>query len=131
MPMAHEVFVDPRGERVEVHYHGLVTIAERHEALVRAVALLRPRGIDRVLVSFADAQAAAEDFEASNRFAALLAREALRCPMRVAYLAPHSWQVSAAVEQLLMARRFPCARFNNRAAALAWLERPPEQGGPD
>ena len=120
--MSFEIYVHRDQGWFEVRYSGSISVAEREEAAKRVFAVAELTGFRRVLVDFRHAQAAVDPFEASNRFAALLARETVTQNGRIAYVARADHQVNRDVEILADARYVPCRRFADIEAAIEWLE---------
>lgn len=120
--MSFEVYVHRDKGWFEVRYSGSIAVADREEAAKRVFAVAELTGFRRVLVDFRNAQAAVDPFEASNRFASLLARETVLQNGRIAYVAREDHQVNRAVEILAEARHVPCKRFVDVESAIDWLE---------
>ena len=130
--MAFEINMQRDRGWFEVRYSGTITVAEREEAARRVFAVAEVTGFRRVLVDFRHAENAMDAFEASNRFASLLARETVAQNGRIAYVVGAGHQPNRAVDMLADARHVPCRRFDDLELAIAWLEAdPPGAAAPD
>lgn len=107
-----------------VTYSGVVTIAERHQAIGGVFQAIDAAPVRRILVDFRQAAAAPAAASLSNsmEFVDLLAREARGGGTRIAYLSASDRPFDRVLELLFDSRRVPWRRFTDETTALAWLD---------
>lgn len=107
-----------------VTYAGVVTIAERQQAIAGVFQAIGDNPIRRIFVDFRQATAApaAASLSSSMEFVDLLAKEARGGRTRIAYLSVSGRPFDRVIELLFDSRRVPWRRFTDEEVALAWLD---------
>lgn len=106
---------------LDLRYHGVVSIAQRHRAADEAVPLLRASGLRRILIDLMQAVAAQDSIDDFRAFAARITGEPLFRQSRTAFVAPPVNYTNHLIEVLADAHHYPFSRFVDRDEALAWL----------
>ena len=119
--MPYTLQLDPTRAYLDVHYHGVVAVAQRTQAMDEALQILRDSGVRRILIDLTQATAADEPVEHFSAFATRITSEPLLLQSRTAFVAPRVHYINYMIEVLADARHYPFSRFTEREAALAWL----------
>lgn len=118
--MSHEITVDQDARLVRVRYTGEITLDERLVIAREVVGVVHATGIHFVLLDFRAAQSLGARPEAIARIVDQC-MPSLPPDARLAYLVQYDHQVDGSVEDLARSRGYQVERFQDRAAAVAWL----------
>jgi hypothetical protein len=119
--MPYDLRLDEANGLLDVHYHGVVSVAQRIQAWEESAPLLQASGVRRILIDLTAALAAHEPLRHTQEFVGRLTREPLLLASRTAFVAPPAHPANHLFEVLAGAHHYPFARFDNREAAIAWL----------
>ena len=119
--MSYTLQLDPTHTYLDLHYHGMLAVAQRTQAMDETVQILRDSGVRRILIDLTQAKAADEPVEHFSAFATRITSEPLLLQSRTAFVAPRVHYINYMIEVLADARHYPFSRFTEREAALAWL----------
>ena len=128
--MSYTLEVDRDRAMIEIVYHGLLTIAERGEAIREGSRLLSASQHRRVLVDLREATLAIEPTHVRVQLAHDMAHAPAVQGSRLAYLLNADQEANRIIENMASARHMAVARFLDRDAALAWLTNDPPDTAP-
>ena len=119
--MAYTLQLDHELGLLDLHYHGVVSVAQRLQAADEALPMLRDSGVRLILIDLMQAVAAPDTVDDFRAFTARITSEALFRQSRTAFVAPPVNATNHLIEVLADAHHYPFSRFVDRDAAIQWL----------
>lgn len=129
--MGYFLRTDHAAALIEVVYDGEVTAPERSQAIHDAARRLSETDYRRVLVDLRRAAVATEPTHVMVSLAHEIAHAPALFASRLAYLVTPEQEANRIIENMAVARDMRVARFEDHAAAVAWLTGPEALPEPD
>jgi hypothetical protein len=117
--MPFQIDSRPQDAVIRVVFSGLVTVAERFQAMQAIVALHEREGYAKLLADFRQATVVESTTAETNAYATRLARDLPKHRMKIAYVGEVAQ--TAGVEAIAALRGYFYQRFRTEDDALRWL----------